>query len=188
MARIVEIPIEPLTAENFAPFGQLLGERSDPPHYVGATVKTWDVKFEIEGKVELEYAAFAFKPVLEFTRIERHYNVTQSFFPLGNDASVTVFGAPTDPDDLKAIPRPEQLKALYMTGAQGIMMWKGTWHSGRFPARPPGARFAFLTDAYTTSDLTAMKSGKGGRLNQIADYEKDHGITFRLTDPKGLMK
>ena len=42
MARIIEIPIEPLTEANFAPFGQLLGERSDKPHYQGATVKTWD--------------------------------------------------------------------------------------------------------------------------------------------------
>lgn len=187
MPRIVELPIEPITEANFAPFGQLLGERNDTPHYQSPNVKTWDVKFEIEGKVELEYANFLYKPVLEFTRIERHYNVTQSFFPLGNDASVTVFGAPTDPDDPNDIPKPESLRALYMSGAQGIMMWKGTWHSGRFPARPPGARFAFLTDAYTTSDLTAMQTGKGGRLNQIADYSQQ-GITFRLSDPHGLMK
>lgn len=187
MAKIIELPIEPLTEENFAPFGQLLGERKDKPHYQSATARTWDVKFEIEGKVELEYATFAFKPVLEFTRIERHYNVTQAFFPLGNDASVTVFGAPTDPDDRDAWPKPESLKALFIDGTQGIMMWKGTWHSGRFPAQKHGARFAFLTDAYTTSDLTAMQTGKGGRLNQIADYS-EKGINFRLTDPRGLMK
>ena len=98
--------------------------------------------FAIDGEIELEFAEFDHKPVLEFTRMERHYNVTQAFFPLGNDASVTVFAPPTDPRDPLAVPKPADMRALYMDGAQGIMMWKGTWHSGRFPARPPGARAA----------------------------------------------
>ncbi|MSO65567.1 MAG: hypothetical protein EXQ85_07215 [Alphaproteobacteria bacterium] len=188
MTKIVEIPIEPLTSEGFAPFGQVIGARDDAPHYSSPNVKTWTVDFEIDGKIELEFARFDYKPVLEFNRIERHFVVTQAFMPLNNDASVTVFGAPTDPDDPKAVPRPEDLRAFYIAGSQGIMMWKGTWHSGRFPARPPAATFAFLTDAYTTADLTAMQKGKGGRLTQIHDYEKVSDLRFRLADPKGLIK
>jgi ureidoglycolate hydrolase len=188
MAKTIDIPIEPLTPQNFAPFGQVIGERSDKPHYSSPNVKTWAVDFEIEGKVELEFARFDYKPVLEFTRMERHYLVTQSFMPLANDGSVTVFAPPTDPDDPEAVPRPEDMKARYIDGTKGIMMWKGTWHSGRFPARPPAATFAFLTEANTTADLTAMQKGKGGRLTQIVDFQKKFGWTFRLTDPKGLMK
>jgi hypothetical protein len=32
------------------------------------------------------------------------------------------------------------------------------------------------------------QKGKGGRLTQIVDFQKKFGWTFRLTDPKGLMK
>ena len=142
--------------------------------------------FAIDGEIELEFAEFDHKPVLEFTRMERHYNVTQAFFPLGNDASVTVFAPPTDPRDPLAVPKPADMRALYMDGAQGIMMWKGTWHTGRFPAQRSGARFTFLTEAATTADLPAVKEGKGS-LSQIFDWQKTQGLTFRLTDPLGLM-
>lgn len=188
MDKLVELAIEPLTPEAFAPFGQVLGARDDPPHFSSENVSTWDVKFEIHGKVELEYAMFRYKKDLRVTKLERHFNVTQAFFPLGNDASVTVFGPPTDPDDPEALPSPEDLRAFYMDGAQGIMMWKGTWHSGRFPAREPGARFTFLTDAFTTDDLAAFThKRKGGRLTQVIDCATAYGTQFQLTDPQHLM-
>jgi ureidoglycolate hydrolase len=69
--------------------------------------------------------------------MQRHYNVTQAFLPPGNGASVTVFAPTTDPRDPKAVPRPADMRALYMDGAQGIMMWKGTWHTGRGRAETP---------------------------------------------------
>jgi ureidoglycolate lyase len=183
----IEIPIEVLTPEAFAPFGQVIGARNEAPLFQGGNATTWGVDFEIDGKMELHFAKFDYQPVLEFSLIERHFAVTQSFIPLNNDASVTVFAAPTDPGDPAAIPRPEDLRAFYIDGAQGVMMWKGTWHSSRFPARPPAATFAFLTDAYTTAELTEMLAGKPGKLTQLVDYEKNFGQRFRLTDPQGLM-
>ncbi|MBM3503432.1 MAG: hypothetical protein FJX65_06110 [Alphaproteobacteria bacterium] len=188
MAKIFELPIELLTAESFAPFGQVIAERNERPHFDSPNAKTWTVDFECEGKFELEFAKFQYKPTLEFTHMERHYLVTQSFVPLSNHAAVTVFARPTDPDDPEAIPRPEDMKALYQDGSTGIMMWKGTWHTGRFPAQKEGANFAFLTDANTTADLTALLKGKGGRLTQLVDVSKRYGQTFKLVDPKGFMK
>ncbi len=186
MIDLVDIPIEPLTPEAFAPFGQVIGARNDPPLFQGGNATTWGVDFEIDGKTELHFANFDYQPVLEFSVVERHFTVTQSFIPLNNDASVTVFAAPTDPGPT-AIPTVRDYRAFYIDGTQGVMMWKGTWHSSRFPARRPGATFAFLTDAYTTAELTEMLAGKPGKLTQLVDYEKDYGKRFRLTDPNGLM-
>lgn len=186
MTKTLEIPIEPLTPEAFAPFGQVIGERDDPPLFEGGNAVTWGVDFEIDGKMELHFARFGDQPELEFTTVERHFAVTQAFTPLNNDASVTVFAAPTDPDP-KAIPKPEDFRAFYIDGTKGIMMWKGTWHSSRFPARPPAATFAFLTDAHTTAELSEMLAGKPGKLTQLVDYEKEFDTRFRLTDPQGFM-
>jgi ureidoglycolate lyase len=187
MTDLIDIAIEPLTPEAFAPFGQVIGRRNEPPLFEGGNAKTWGVDFEIDGKMELHFADFTHEPALEFSVIERHFAVTQAFVPLNNDASVTVFAAPTDPDDPTAIPTAKDLRAFYIDGTQGMMMWKGTWHSSRFPAHPPSATFAFLTDTDTTSELTEMLAGKPGKLTQLVDYEKDHGKRFRLTDPQGLM-
>lgn len=187
MTKTVDIAIEPLTPDAFAPFGQVLGPRDDAPHFSTENVKTWDVKFEIFGKVELEYAAFNYKPDFQFNLMERHFTVTQSFFPLNNDASVTVFAPPTDPNDPTAVPDPADLRAFHMDGGQGIMMWRGTWHSGRFPVRSTGARFVFLTDAFTTDDLTAQLAGRPGRLTQLVDFEKERDLRFHLTDPQNLL-
>ncbi len=187
MPDIIEIPIELLTPEAFAPFGQVIGERDDPPLFQGGNATTWGVDFEIDGKMELHFARFEYQPALEFSLIERHFAVTQSFIPLNNDASVTVFAPPTDPDDASAIPRPEDLRAFYIDGARGVMMWKGTWHSSRFPARAPAATFAFLTDAHTTAELSEMLAGKPGKLTQLVDYDERFGQRFRLSDPQGLM-
>ncbi len=188
MSDLIDIPIEPLTPEAFAPFGQIIGARNEPPLFQGGNATTWGVDFEIDGTMELHFARFDYQPVLEFSLVERHFAVTQSFIPLNNDASVTVFAAPTDPNDPAAIPTTRDFRAFYIDGAQGVMMWKGTWHSSRFPARQPAATFAFLTDARTTAELTEMLAGKPGTLTQLVDYEKEYGQRFRLTDPQGLME
>jgi ureidoglycolate lyase len=187
MTDLIDIAIEPLTPEAFVPFGQVIGRRNEPPLFQGGNAMTWGVDFEIDGKMELHFADFTHQAKLEFSLVERHFAVTQAFVPLNNDPSVTVFAAPTDPNDSSAIPTAKDFRAFYIDGTQGVMMWKGTWHSSRFPARPPSATFAFLTDTATTAELTEMLAGEPGKLTQLVDYEKDYGQSFRLTDPQGLM-
>jgi ureidoglycolate hydrolase len=185
--RVVELPVELCTETSFKPFGQTLGQRAGAPNFQTPTTKTWQVDFGIDGLTELLFASFDPVP-MEFTHVERHFAVTQSFFPLGDHPAITVFAAPTA-NDPKAIPRPEDLKALLVPGNMGIMMYRGTWHSGRFPIRNRPAEYAFLTDAHTTVELSAMiAKSRAGRLTQLVDYTKEFGCRFRIVDPKGLLK
>ncbi|MSO64848.1 MAG: hypothetical protein EXQ85_03435 [Alphaproteobacteria bacterium] len=187
MVRVVDLPVELCTADSFKPFGQTLGQRTDPPPFQTATVKTWAVDFGIDGRTELLFARFDAVP-MEFTHLERHFAVTQSFFPLGDHPAITVFAAPTAADP-RAIPRPEALRALLVPGNMGIMMYKGTWHSGRFPTRNKPAEYAFLTDAHTTAELqTMVDKGQAGRLTQLVDYTKEFDVRFCVVDPDGLLK
>ncbi len=189
MPTTFEIAVEPLSAAAFAPFGQLISEQDAAPLFSVPGAKTWGVDFEIDGTPEVHYARFDHKDDMTFAMIERHFNVTQAFVPLGGAANVNVFAAPTDADDPAAIPRPEDLRAFYFDGAQGVMMWKGTWHSGRFPVRPPSGAVALITAAETTAELAAMMAAGRyeGKLTQVVDYAKQFDQDFRITDPKGLI-
>ena len=189
MPTTFEIPVEPLTAAAFAPFGQLIGEQDGAPLFSGPGVKTWGVDFAIDGTLEIHYARFDHKDDMTFAMVERHFNVTQAFVPLDGAANVNVFAAPTAANDPAAIPRPEDMRAFYFDGGQGVMMWKGTWHSGRFPARAPNAAVALITAAETTVELTEMLAAGRyeGKLTQVVDYAKQFDQTFRITDPKGLI-
>lgn len=187
MTRIVEVPLEPLSDEAFAPFGQIIGEQDRKPLFEGSDVKTWTVDFRIEGTLELHYVWFDYRPH-EATSLERHFTVTQSFIPLGNAPSVNLFAAPTDPDDRDAIPKPEDMRAFYFGGETGVMMWTGTWHSGRFPAQPPGGPSVLITSKETTVDLDKLlKDGRPGRLTQVVDYAAQFDTKMKIVDPSGLL-
>ena len=90
MPTTIEIPVEPLTAAAFAPFGQLIGAHDGAPLFSAPGVKTWGVDFEIDGTLEIHYARFDYKDGMTFAMMERHFNVTQCFLPLGGRA-----GAPS---------------------------------------------------------------------------------------------
>ena len=91
MTEIVEIRLERLSAAAFAPFGQLICARSDePPIFEGPHLRSWRQDFDIvEGPTELMYIHYAHRPI-EFSTLERHFQVTQTFVALGGAASVMV--------------------------------------------------------------------------------------------------
>ena len=90
MPTTFEIAVEPLSAAAFAPFGQLISEQDAAPLFSVPGAKTWGVDFEIDGTPEVHYARFDHKDDMTFAMIERHFNVTQAFVPLGGAANVNV--------------------------------------------------------------------------------------------------
>ncbi|MBI3458319.1 MAG: ureidoglycolate lyase [Candidatus Rokubacteria bacterium] len=186
--RIQEIPVEPLTETAFAPFGRIIGPSRTPPIFQTEGLASWRVDFEVIGPVEVMFARYRHQPMV-FALMERHFNVTQSFIPLGHAPTVMVVAPPTDPRDWSAIPRPEAVRAFFLDGACGVMLWKGTWHAlNRFPVRPAGADFALLTGAETQRELEAQ-SATGGQtaLTQTVDYRKPFGTSFKVVDPSRLL-
>ncbi|MGH6945565.1 MAG: ureidoglycolate lyase, partial [Geminicoccaceae bacterium] len=138
MAQIVEIRLEPLTAESFAPFGQLLAERDTPPVFQASHLRSWRMNFEVDGAAQLLVVRYVHEP-FACHLLERHLSVTQAFGPLGEHPSVMVAAPPTDLDDLDHVPRPDEVRAFYVRGSRGLMLWRGTWHAlTRFPVRSEG--------------------------------------------------
>lgn len=187
--REVEIPLRRLSDAAFAPFGQIVGAGERPPSFEAAHLWNWRIGFEADGPTELLLIRYKYQEPA-FRYLERHFHVTQGFVPLGGVASIMVVAAPTDPDDMDAIPAAETVRAFLLDGSAGVVLHRGTWHAlARFPVRPPHVDMAFLTERETQADIEA--SGKAGTVpvrTQIVDYSARFGVGFRVTDPAGLMR
>jgi hypothetical protein len=93
------------------------------------------------------------------------------------------------PTGRKSVPEPSELRAFFVPGTLGLMLWRGTWHAlTRFPAAPSGAGFAFLTDANTQRELEKQRTdGTPPRLTGEIDYRERYGVSFKVVDPDGLL-
>ena len=78
MTRVIQVPVEPMTAEAFRPFGEILGAPGDPAPFRLGTMETWKTGFEVDGGVEMTICRYRREPI-EWSRMERHLAVTQAF-------------------------------------------------------------------------------------------------------------
>jgi ureidoglycolate hydrolase len=188
MTEIVDVVLEPLTAEAFAPYGRPIDKGDGPPDFEGPHIASWRMDFAVDGEIELMYVRY-FHQDMRWTTMERHFNVTQSFLALGGAASVMVVADPTDTNDRSVRPRPETVCAFLVDGIQGVMLWKGTWHAlTRFPVSATGAAFAMITGAATQQELERQShDGTQPELTQVVDFEKEYGVGFAVVDPRGLL-
>jgi len=176
-ARLVRIPVEPFSATAFAPFGIAVGEPARPPDVAGAASRLWLIPFEGEGGFQLAFMRFARQP-MRFSKLERHFAVTQGYAPLGGDPFVTVVGPPTARD---APPEPERLRAFLLDGRQGLLMHRGVWHAlDRFPTASAHVDVAFITSASTQAELMPG-AREAPKLTEVVDCAERLGVTFEVT-------
>src|SRR3954453_4388041 len=91
---IQKIKVERLTPEAFQPFGKVLDAIKRP-----STHRTLirDRGFDVQGKAIIAVIWQPFQD-MTFTRLERHFNVTQGFIPMSGSPSVVAVARPTDPE------------------------------------------------------------------------------------------
>jgi ureidoglycolate lyase len=176
-----QVRVEQLTAEAFAPFGDVIALGQRPPDFVGTGLGTegWNVNFFAASSVRVALIHGPYHG-MRFSKLERHRNVTQSFIPLGGSPAVIAFAEPTDADDPTAVPDPGQVRAFLIDGTQGYLMKRGTWHSlDRHPLYRRGCEFVILTDQATQTELEHSPRGQW-QLTQDFDYATERGISFEL--------
>jgi len=158
-----ELRIQPLTAAAFKPFGKLLDAKQRPAN---RRTLIYDKGFDVDGKttVGLIWQPFA---GLTFSRLERHFNLTQAFVPMSGSLAVVAVAAPTSLRDLRAVPRPEQVRAFLIDGTVGFRYHVGTWHSlDRYVLHPPGATFVIINVEPNPT--------------QVVDYADRFGVVFKV--------
>jgi ureidoglycolate hydrolase len=176
MSRIVSIPVEPLTEEAFQPFGELLSIKDRPADFQGVSSTGWKAGFEATASPAIMLLSSRYVG-MQFNLLERHFNVTQTFIPLGGTPSVVAVAGPTTKDE---IPQPESLRAFLIDGSAGYVLHKGTWHSlDRYPLGPPSAEIVIITSQDTQQELETVDQASW-KLTQQVDYEAEYGVTFEI--------
>jgi ureidoglycolate lyase len=153
-ATAITLRVEPASAEALAPFGHIVGAAAGAtPHpvdfYRGAVQISYPAPFACEHPVELALAAVDPRP-FEVRYVERHFQHTQVFLPLGGKHFVAVM-APPGPGEL---PDLAAARAFRFDGTTGFAMHLGTWHEFPF-ALEPGTKIVVLLSSQTGYDLRA---------------------------------
>lgn len=142
-----QIKTEPLTAEAFAPFGDVLDATGDfrlinagmcHRHHDRAALDFGD-----HGQAGISiFNAVPRSLPYEFNLIERHPDGSQAFLPMSEHPFLVIVAESPD-----AVPR-----AFVTNGQQGINLHRGTWHGVLTPLHAPGV-FAVVDRIGQTPNL-----------------------------------
>jgi len=166
---------EPIDAESFAPFGEILDLQESEPVFQNPGLRSWRMGYEAEGATELMVIEFDEIP-MTFDRIERHHNVSQCFLPLKGRPMVMVVAPKTGGE----APSASSVRAFLVEAHQGILLHRSVWHAlNRFPIGG-SAVHALLTTAATQAELEAeRRGGPIPRLTDVHDFSTEE-TTFRI--------
>jgi ureidoglycolate lyase len=127
---------EPLTAEAFAPFGEVLEAKGEPAYKINQGRCT---RFHDRGRIEVVdgragISLFKAEPQslpYRLEMMERHPHGSQAFIPMSL-TSFLVIVAP-DADGKPGVPR-----AFVSAEGQGVNLARGCWHGVLTALSPPG--------------------------------------------------
>ena len=157
------LTIEPMTAESFVPFGRLLESAGMPDDRRVMTPSA----FECDGSATI-HTIWQPSAGRSFSRLERHFGVTQTFFQLSGSPSVVCVAPPTDWDDPNAVPRSEDVRAFLIDSGKGFSFDRGTWHSlDRYVLAPPGATFVILNVDPNPTQIVDYLDGTSLRFSDL---------------------
>jgi ureidoglycolate hydrolase len=186
MTTTIEIPLEPLNHEAFAPYGMIVGELPKTPDWARPGLDAWKMRFDAEGRTELRIMRYHRQPP-EFFAMERHVTVTESRMPLGGARAIMVVAPVTDNCDPEAYPAPGTARAFLLDGTQGLMLWRGTWHAlDCFTLGRDSSDFAFISEVETEDEIEMSTEAVSRERTQIVNYLEVMDTRFKVVDPKGL--
>ena len=166
----------PLTEDSFRPYGTLLAPGSGPPDFKGVASVGWKAPFEVDDVPLLMLLVSRFSG-MQFSRLERHFAVTQTFIPLGPNPALLAVAAPTDAG---VIPQPEDVRAFIIDGSYGYVLKRGTWHSvDRYPLYEAETQVVIVTSRATQTEIETQDRA-AWHLTQEVDYAVHFGVTFEL--------
>lgn len=150
----ITLDVLPADAAALAPFGRILGsgagaKTSAVDFYRGHVRMSRPVDFACDHPVELTLATVS--PRLPEVRyMERHFQHTQTFIPLGGRPFIAVMAPPSDGDlpDLAAV------RAFRFDGSAGFALHLGTWHEFPF-ALEADSEMVVVLSTQTGYDLHA---------------------------------
>ena len=115
---VIRLKPEPMTRENFEPFGVLIDSRGAVEIDLG------------DGKPSMTGTTSEWRP-FRFEYMARHQRTMQVFSPLASSQSIVAVAPACD----DAAPRVEEVRAFLVDGRLPYAFHKGTWHTPPFPIK-----------------------------------------------------
>jgi ureidoglycolate lyase len=132
----MQLIVQPLAAETFAPYGDVIGLPPKAPVDPGKSQRIPGVgTLNFQGglpSLDLLYSALC---PLQVAILERHRNSTQAFLPLAPTPFVVVVAPPGAGSEAGV--DPEQLQAFISNGHEGVSFHAGVWHHPLLPVGAP---------------------------------------------------
>jgi ureidoglycolate lyase len=122
-----DLKVRPLTAENFAPFGDLIAPSED-----GVPFGAGDARLDLTRGTPRLYIMRLPDRGLVFRQITRHRAVTQCLAAMGGRAWFIAVAPPLGLDDPAAEPALADIAAFRVPGDMALKLHRGTWHAGPF--------------------------------------------------------
>ena len=162
MKRVLKV--QKLTAENFAPYGQVVEYKTLQPAAVEKEYTFWNnlAQLSIEGKVDFCILEVV-KRERTFSKIERHIRTEEAFFALDGD-NIILTAQPTPGEKF---PDPETVAAFYLEQGKGVIFKQGAWHWLPFPLKEKNTLLILCRQGTSDGDL------------EIVDMQ-DQGVTFEI--------
>ncbi len=155
------VPLDEVSDEEFAPYGQILGREKGDPKVSREVLKYWtktaDLGPEEDQQVDCGLLVCN-KNARAIRYFERHPETSEIFVPVEGECIFVM--APIDLSGDK--PDVSRIKAFYLNGKLGVALPKGNWH---WPPIPLGDQVK----------LVLVKKGKDFKRQDFAEL-KDLGI------------
>lgn len=180
------VTAQPLTVEAFKPFGDVIsveGRERLPIDLYGDAVDVFRADFEADEPIEFLLTRGKVRP-FEVLFLERHFNLTQTFFPMGGVPFISVVAAP-DARLEDEVPATEDVRAFIVPGSVAVNLHKGTWHEPPFPL-VDGQVIAYTSHAALTAGLGSNLDARKN-INQLdvdkRNIKENAGYRLRVTLP-----
>jgi ureidoglycolate lyase len=154
----MKLSIEPLTAEAFRPFGQVIEQPQQAPDAAGPGWQWWGEMALLRsdgrpygiGYLDLQPTA------LRFDWAERHMRSAEILVPSGGDCLVYV-GPPEHPDQPDRLPPLEHFRVFRVGQGQGVLLHPGVWHGAPLALDQPLNVVVLLLQATGSTDTSVVR-------------------------------
>jgi ureidoglycolate lyase len=165
----MKLKVHPLTAEAFAPFGQVVSLPSGKPTAVvdGGGLTYWaDVITvpDLSGALGVGYCTVVSRPFIQ-TCAERHMHTPEFVQPMKGDMIVVVAPA-LHPESPRQLPPLREFVAFRVAEGQALVFNPGVWHYAPFAVDRPMC-FTVLFKAGTSDDDAVVVDFPAGEALEI---------------------
>ncbi len=149
-APVVSVPVVPLTAAAFAPFGEVIElPAGTPPTQDLGTMRLWSGVAKARFSEQLEFSIMTVQDrPRELAEMER--NTRSPLFLIGLSGEFRLVVAP--PGVGPAGPAAAAVKVFLVRPGQAVLLHKSTWHAWPFPAGDDGAFIVASRDGSQKKD------------------------------------